>query len=110
MIAIIYRFYLKPHQEESYIKCWEKLTDYCRENCGAIGSSLHKGENGLWVVYSRWPDLATRDKAWPGENEPNTKLPEDIRKTINEMQSFKLENKDLEQFDDICLDLIENKL
>lgn len=108
MFAVIYRFKLKPHQESIYQQYWRKIATYFTEKRGAIGSTLHKGEDNLWVAYSRWPDKATRDASWPGDNAPNEELPEDIRETILKIQALKEENNDLESYDDICLEVIEN--
>lgn len=110
MFAVIYQFKLKPHQEETYQECWEKIVEYYKEKCGAIGSCLHKGEDGLWVAYSRWPDKQTRDAAWPSEGEPSAKLPNEIRTIIQKMQFLKKENQELEQYDEICLEVINDKL
>ena len=109
MFAVIYRFKLKPHQEKRYQECWNKLANYFIEKRGAIGSCLHKGSDGLWVAYSRWPDKATRDASWPGDKTPSTELPDDIQSVISTIQAFKKENQDLEQYEDICLDVIEDK-
>ena len=86
MFAVIYRFKLKPHQEKSYQQYWNIIAHYFIEQRGAIGSCLHKGEDSLWVAYSRWPDRATRDAAWPGDNAPNEQLPDNIREVIKKMQ------------------------
>lgn len=110
MFAVIYRFQLKPHQEASYKQDWLKIVNHFMEKCGAIGSCLHKGPDGLWVAYSRWPDKATRDASWPGDNAPAAELPEDIRLAINNMQAIKTANIDLEQYDEICLDVVEDLL
>lgn len=110
MFAAIYRFKLKPHQETLYQECWHKIATYFVQNCGAIGSCLHKGEDNLWVAYSRWPDKATRDAVWPGDNAPNEILPKDIRETIQKIQAIKEENHDLENYDEICLEVIEDLL
>jgi len=110
MFAVIYRFKLKPHQVEQYKQCWNKIVDYFSQKRGAIGSCLHKGEDDLWVAYSRWPDKATRDAAWPGEDAPNEELPFEIKETILQMQKIKQENQDLEQYNEICLEVIEDKL
>lgn len=75
-----------------------------------MGSCLHKGNDNLGVAYSRWPDKATRDAAWPGDNAPNEELPKDIRDTIQKMQAIKEENKDLENYDEICLNVVEDLL
>ncbi|HET9844083.1 MAG TPA: hypothetical protein VFP93_05450 [Gammaproteobacteria bacterium] len=75
-----------------------------------MGSCLHKGNDSLWVAYSRWPDKATRDAAWPGDNASNKELPKDIRDTIQKMQALKEENHDLENYDEICLEVVEDLL
>jgi hypothetical protein len=110
MFAVIYRFRLKPHQEENYRKYWNLIVNYFLEKRGAIGSCLHKNDDGLWVAYSRWPNRVTRDASWPGDNAPSNELPADIRDVIKKMQVIKEENQDLEQYEDICLDVIEDKL
>lgn len=110
MFAVIYRFRLKPHQEIHYKECWGKIVNYFIEKRGAIGSCLHKGENGLWVAYSRWPDKTTRDASWPGENEPSQELPQEIRDVILKIQALKEENQDLEQYEEICLEVVEDRL
>ncbi len=110
MFAVIYRFKLKPHQEALYQQLWHKIATYFTEYRGAIGSCLHKGKDDLWVAYSRWPDKATRDAAWPGDNAPNEELPNDIRETIQKIQAIKQENQDLENYDDICLEVVEDLL
>jgi hypothetical protein len=110
MFAVIYRFKLKPHQETIYQQYWYKIATYFVEKRGAIGSCLHKGENSLWVAYSRWPDKATRDASWPGDDAPNEDLPKDIYDTIQKIQAIKEENKDLENYDEICLEVVEDLL
>ena len=110
MFAVIYQFKLKPHQEVIYKECWNKIVNYFIEKRGEIGSCLHKSADDLWVAYSRWPDKATRDASWPGENAPSDELPHDIRESIQKMQAIKKENQDLEQYDEICLDVVEDKL
>lgn len=110
MFAVIYRFKLKPEHENVFKACWNKITAYFIEHRGAIGSCLHKGQDNLWVAYSRWPDKATRDASWPGDNAPNSVLPEEIREAIRKMQTIKDEKNAFEKFEDICLDVVEDKL
>jgi hypothetical protein len=108
MFAVIYRFQLQPEQEEEYQKLWRKIACYFVEKRGAIGSCLHKGADGLWVAYSRWPDKITRDASWPSDDAPNDELPNDVKDIITSMQAIKQANKDLPQYDEICLDVIED--
>lgn len=110
MFAVIYRFYLQPHQEKSYQTCYDKLSDYFIRERGAIGSCLHKANDGLWVAYSRWPDKVTRDASWPGDDAPSDVLPDEIREVIKTMQAFGEENSHLEKFDEICMDVVADKL
>jgi hypothetical protein len=110
MFAVIYTFVLRPEQESEYQECWRKIVTYFKQHCGAIGSCLHKGENGLWVAYSRWPNRQTRDAAWPGDDAPNNALPSDIRNCIIAMQKIKDQNQDLPQFEDLSLEVVEDFL
>ena len=111
MFAVIYKFKLKPAQEELYQYHWHKIAHFFIEHRGAIGSCLHKGDKGLWVAYSRWPDKQTRDASWPGEKSPDKTLPEDIRHSIQIMQTIKKENKDLEEaYEEICLEVVNDLL
>ncbi len=62
------------------------------------------------MAYSRWPDKATRDAAWPGDNAPNEVLPLEIQASIKKIQAFKKENQDLEIYDEICLEVVDDLL
>jgi hypothetical protein len=111
MFAVIYKFKLKPAQEELYQHHWNKIANFFIKHRGATGSCLHKGDNGLWVAYSRWPDKKTRDASWPGEKSPNNELPEDIKHSIQIMQTIKKENSELEaDYEEICLNVINDLL
>ncbi|MAZ44894.1 MAG: hypothetical protein CMF48_06955 [Legionellales bacterium] len=110
MFAVIYRFKLKPTQEKQYIKCWNEIANYFSTERGAVGSCLHKGEDGLWVAYSRWPDRQTRDASWPIGEGINQSLPPHIQDAIQYMVEIKEHNSSLQQYDEICLDVVEDKL
>jgi hypothetical protein len=108
MFAVIYRFHLKPYQEDEYQKCWHKVASYFIQNCGAIGSCLHKSDHNLWIAYSRWPDKVTRDALWPSDGSLNEQFPEEITKAIKIMQDFKKENQSLKHYDEICMDIVDD--
>lgn len=110
MFCVLYRFKLKPHQEVSYKKCWNVVTDYFIRHRGALGSCLHQTEDNLWIAYSRWPDKATRDASWPADGKIDNKFPSDVVDAIKLMQSFRAENKTLEQYDEIAMTLVMDKL
>lgn len=111
MFAVIYKFKLKPSQEELYQLHWQKIASFFIESRGAIGSCLHKGDDGIWIAYSRWPDKATRDASWPGEDTPNNELPEDISNSVKIMQTIKKENSDMEDdYEEFCLNVVNDLL
>ncbi|MBA2657246.1 MAG: hypothetical protein H0U70_09760 [Tatlockia sp.] len=111
MFAVIYKFKLQAHQEELYQSHWHKVARFFIENRGAIGSCLHKGENGLWVAYSRWPDKAMRDASWPGEASPAKDFPEELSNSIKIMQAIKQENKNWDNYyEELCLDIVNDLL
>lgn len=87
MIAILYRFYLLPDQEETYQEQWLKVASYFKQYRGALGSCLHQAEDGLWVAYSRWPDRETWKASWPREEDPSTHLPKEIQEAIIQMKA-----------------------
>ncbi len=68
MFAVIYQAYIKPEKEEEYQKLWHQIAAYFVEKRGALGSTLHKMENGMWLAYSRWPDKKTRDASWSSDD------------------------------------------
>lgn len=107
MFAVIYRSYLKPDREEDYQLAWHQVASYFVEKRGAIGSCLHKTEEGIWVSYSRWPDKATRDASWPGENAPSNELPEEIRRAILVLKDCIDQERKLP---DICMDVVQDLL
>jgi len=77
------------------------------EHRGAIGSCLHKGQDGLWIAYSRWPSKAARDASWPGENSPSTELPNEICLAINAIKEC-IDNE--REIPEICLEVIDDLL
>lgn len=95
MFAVIYRNYIKSNKETEYQQLWHQLANYFISHCGAIDSCLHKTDEGYWLAYSRWPDKATRDAAWPGENSPNKILPEHIQQIIVKLKACGDEEKKL---------------
>lgn len=82
MFAAIYQGYVKPGREEEYQEMWKTIASYFIERRGAIGSCLHRTSDGLFVAYSRWPDKATRDASWPGDDAPSHELPDEVRQAI----------------------------
>ncbi len=102
MFAVIYQGYVKADCEAEYIKAWNLIATYFVQNRGSLGSSLHRGEKGLWVAYSRWPNKAIRDASWPRQDEdPSNQLPLEIQEAI-----LILKNCFENQLPEICLEII----
>ena len=95
MFAVIYRSYILPGQEAEYQRLWHQIATYFVEHRGAIGSCLHKSNEGYWLAYSRWPDKATRDASWPGDDAPSDVLPKNIRLAIIDIKKCADETLDI---------------
>ena len=107
MFAAIYQAYIKPGCEIEYQELWNKIASYFIENRGAIGSCLHRSQDGLWLAYSRWPDQATRDASWPGENACSEELPEDIRNAISGIKDCIDQERKVPE---MCLEVVNDLL
>lgn len=106
MFAVIYRGYIQPDLEEEYQKHWKTVATYFVAQRGALGSTLHKSEEGLWIAYSRWPDKATRDASWPSDQEPvNEKFPDEVQNAIAWIQhAF---NDPKQRLPELCMEIKE---
>ncbi|HJO95560.1 MAG TPA: hypothetical protein QF753_19345 [Victivallales bacterium] len=102
MFAVIYRSYVKSEKEEEYQILWEHIAKYFVSKRGAIGSCLHKTEEGYWLAYSRWPNREIRDSSWPGEDAPSEILPENIRQAIINIKDCTDQTR---KFPEICMDV-----
>ncbi len=105
MFAAIYRFYIRQGREKEYQKNWRKIASYFVAHKGALGSSLHRGEDGLWVAYSRWPSKAMRDAAWPGDKDPSMQLPHDIRQAIAAIKECSDHERKLPE---LCMEVVDD--
>lgn len=101
MFAVIYRSRVKPGKEVQYQECWKMAASYFVQERGALGSTLHHSEEGLWIAYSRWPDKATRDASWPDLPEGS---PVHIQEAIKTLKSCIEEDSSLPE---ICMETIE---
>lgn len=111
MFAVIYKFKLQPHQEKTYQWHWKKVANFFINHRGAIGSCLHKGDDGIWIAYSRWPDKTTRDASWTKDTAILNGFPEDVCQSMQTIQAIKEENSALENYyDEFCLTVVEDLL
>src|SRR4029079_8393238 len=100
MFAVIYRSYIKQELEDEYQRLWHQVANYFIQHRGAIGSCLHKTEDGIWLAYSRWPDKATRDASWSSDSTLRD-LPHAINEAILKMKDCSDQNRKLP---DICME------
>jgi hypothetical protein len=107
MFAVIYRAFIKPGLEFEYQAAWRQVASYFVNSRGALGSCLHKTSEGMWLAYSRWPDKATRDASWPGENAPSEVLPDEIKKAIVKIQNCIDQTQKLPE---ICMEVVDDLL
>ncbi len=106
MFAVIYRSYIKPELEEKYQKLWNQVASFFIQHRGAIGSCLHKAEDGIWLAYSRWPDRATRDASWSSDNTVED-LPRAIKEAITQMKNCGDQDRILPE---ICMEVVDDLL
>lgn len=59
MFVVIYRWRLQEGQEPAFEQAWAELTALFKQLRGALGSRLHRAEDGMYVAYAQWPDRAT---------------------------------------------------
>ncbi len=85
--AVIYRGYVKAGMEDSYKKYWNQVASFFIKSRGAIGSCLHKTEEGMWVAYSKWPSKEMRDNSWPDDEDVNESFPIEIKEAILELKN-----------------------
>ena|SRR3990167_8159505 len=107
MFAVIYRAYIKNDHLEKYKTSWHILASYFKQHRGALGACLHQAEDGMWVAYSRWPNKATRDASWPGDNAPADILPVEVKQAIFNIKASIDQSRPLP---DICMEVIEDLL
>jgi len=105
MFAVIYRGFVNRGCEKQYILNWTKVANYFVQSRGALGSTLHKTEDGMWVAYSKWPSKEVRDNSWPQENQPiNSEIPQEICEAILIMKDCLDKEK---QLPEICMNVVE---
>ena len=54
--AVVYRWRIRDGMEEQFQQAWESVTKSLKVERGALGSRLHRAEDGSWVAYAQWSD------------------------------------------------------
>jgi heme-degrading monooxygenase HmoA len=78
MIAILYRWRIKPEKEQQFIDSWSEVTKFLLDNRGSLGSRLHRGNDGLFHGYAQWKSDEERQNAFRNSAE--------ISDSINKMR------------------------
>lgn len=96
MLVILYRWRVDPERVDQFVANWSTITRHYLENCGSFGSRLHRGSDGIYYGYAKWPNSETRERAVL-----------DVR-----MELARLHMKDavVETFPEIMLDVIADHL
>ncbi len=55
MLYVLYRCRVKPGSETAFRALWARITEAIRARRGGLGSRLHRGDDGLFYAYARWP-------------------------------------------------------
>lgn len=95
--CVIYRARVAPDKEQQYVAAWSKLTRLLRSERGALGSRLHRGNDGLWYAYAQWASAEARRAAF-------SLGPVDAQAEADVVDSI------LEYFPEILLDPVEDQL
>ncbi|MDT0497730.1 antibiotic biosynthesis monooxygenase [Algiphilus sp. W345] len=64
MYVAVYRWTVKPGQEEQFREAWRRGTRAITRIYGSFGSRLHRDEQGRFLGYAEWPDKASWQKAF----------------------------------------------
>ena len=54
MIAVLFRWEIKPEYEQLFKEGWSEIMLRNIDKFGALGSRLHKAQNNQWFSYSQW--------------------------------------------------------
>lgn len=54
MIAVLFRWEIKPGCEQIFQQYWSEIMHSNIKKYGALGSRLHKTKDNQWISYSQW--------------------------------------------------------
>lgn len=52
--------------ESEFTEAWSQVTRFMVENCGSLGSRLHRANDGTFYAYAQWNSAEHRDAAFSG--------------------------------------------
>ena len=71
--------------EQQFVDGWERVTLAIRSECGSYGSRLHRGDDGTWFAYARWPSAEARAQCDLQEEEGLRLMQEAIDERFSEI-------------------------
>ena len=60
--AVLYRWKVRPEAAAEFVAAWREATVAFR-TIGALGSRLHRGDDGDFYAYAEWPSRETWESA-----------------------------------------------
>ncbi len=67
MFAVLYRWRVRPGQEENFRDAWHAATEAIYRHKGSLGSRLMQAQDGDFFALAQWPN---RD-LWLARNNPS---------------------------------------
>jgi quinol monooxygenase YgiN len=61
--AVIYRWRLHAGKEDGFREAWDAVTRALMNERGALGSRLHRDDDGIWTAYAQWPARETWERS-----------------------------------------------
>jgi hypothetical protein len=60
--AVLYKWTIRAEMADEFTRAWQAVTHAYR-TIGALGSRLHRTDDGAWIAYAEWPDRVTWENA-----------------------------------------------
>ena len=70
--AVIYRWRIRNGMEDQFQQAWVIVTKSFIDERKALGSRLHRVDDGSWVAYAQWPSRRAWERSRElGPSDPN---------------------------------------
>ena len=94
MIATFFHWRIREGRRDQFIAAWAAVTDALKAD-GSLGSALFEGEDGTFRALARWPDRATRDRAFAALSLPaaSEAMHEAIAQTLQRVDCDERDNR-----------------
>lgn len=72
MHALYFKWKVAAGRAQDFEHAWRELTELIRDECGGLGSRLHRCADGHYFAYAQWPSEA----AWSAQAAPTARMVE----------------------------------